>query len=188
MSHLRTPRWRLPIRKKRRARRSQGFTLVELIIVIIILGILAALALAQFTTSTQDAKEATLQAQLATWRKVIALYYHEHDSTYPGAVKEDGSGAGTSGPENPSAFINQLTSYTNKAGQTSPAKDAANFPYGPYVSRIPECTIPKPGDDADGVRVTADAGALTSDALPFAWKYSKMTGKIICNCGPYQGW
>ncbi|MBI2432719.1 MAG: prepilin-type N-terminal cleavage/methylation domain-containing protein [Candidatus Hydrogenedentes bacterium] len=93
-----------------KSKRSGGFTLVELIIVIIILGILAALAIPQFTSSTDDAKLATLKADLATLRNAINLYYHQHSSTYP---------TGTA-----AVVATQLTQWTKADGTVSATKDA----------------------------------------------------------------
>lgn len=167
---------------KRDGKNQGGFTLVELIIVIIILGILAALAIPQFATSTTDAKVATLKGNLAVFRNAINLYYHEHDSNYPGAKKIDGSGTAVAAADNPVALINQLTQFTDKMGKTSVSKDAVNFPFGPYMTAIPENPLAVTGADADGFTVTSDVTRLTVDAAPTTgWKYSHQTGQIIPN-------
>jgi type II secretory pathway pseudopilin PulG len=160
-----------------------------LIIVIIILGILASLAIPQFSASTDDAKKATLQGDLAVLRNAVNLYYHQHNSTYPGAVKEDGTGTATAGGDNPDAFINQLLLYTNADGETSATKDSVNYPYGPYLIAIPGNPLPIAGSTADSVSVTADLGSITADGSPTeGWKYSKETGRIIANNATYEAY
>lgn len=180
--------------KKNSRKEEGGFTLVELIIVIIIIGILAALAIPQFVSSTRDAQEATLSGDLAVMRNAINLYYHQHGSTYPGAVKEDGTGAGTGASDNPRAFINQLTQYTNEQGQTSTIMDRDSFPLGPYLRRgVPDNPLTVAGSAPDGVNVTADVEPLVADDgieldNTAGWKYSKMTGEFIANVVEYQNW
>ena len=176
--------------KKGHRKEEGGFTLVELIIVIIIIGILAALAIPQFVSSTRDAQEATLSGDLAVMRNAINLYYHQHSSTYPGAVEEDGTGAATGASDNPTAFINQLTQYTNEQGQTSATLDRVNFPFGPYLMRgVPDNPLAVAGADVDGVNVTTDNTAMTADADPATgWKFSKNTGEFIANNATYQTW
>ncbi|MFK7816701.1 MAG: prepilin-type N-terminal cleavage/methylation domain-containing protein, partial [Gammaproteobacteria bacterium] len=52
----------------RKTNQLKGFTLVELLIVVIILAILAAIIVPQFSASTNDAKAAALQSNLANLR------------------------------------------------------------------------------------------------------------------------
>ena len=173
------------------SKRSRGFTLVELIIVIIIIGIIATLAIPQFIDSTTDAQEATLAGDLAVLRNAINLYYHQHSSTYPGAVKEDGTGdATTDGAVETAALTNQLTQYTNADGLTSASLDRATYPFGPYLmTGLPDDPVAVTGSDLDGVEVTDDASALTADADPATgWKYSKVSGQVISNNATYEAW
>lgn len=177
-------------------RRSEnaGFTLVELIIVIIIIGILATLAIPQFVSATRDAQEATLAGDLSVMRNAINLYYHQHNSSYPGAVIDDGSGDPTAADDNPTAFLHQLTQYTDADGETSATLDRTNFPFGPYLMRgVPDNPLAFPGADPDGVKVTADVEPLVADDgietdNTTGWKYSKMTGEFIANVVEYQEW
>jgi len=174
---------------------SPGFTLVELIIVILIIGILAALAIPQFVSSTRDAQEATLAGDLAVMRNAINLYYHQHNSTYPGAVDNaDGEGAPADDSAAAVAFVHQLTQYTNANGQTSATLDRTNFPFGPYLMRgIPDNPLALSGAAPDGVKVTSDVEPLIADdgietQNEAGWKYSKMTGEFIANVVEYENW
>ena len=168
--------------------RRSGFTLVELIIVVVILGILAALAIPQFTTSTKDANESTLKADLAILRNAVNLYYHEHNQTWPGAVKEDGSGTATVTADNPAAFINQLLYYTDRNGKVSLVQDPL-YPYGPYLESMPDNPLAASGASADAAAVSTDTGTVTADASPTTgWKYSKINGKLIANESTYESW
>ena len=174
---------------KQTSRTTGGFTLIELIIVIVILGILAAIAIPMFSTSSKDAREASLKSDLAVLRNGILVYYHEHNGQYPGALKIDGSGTATAAADNPVAFVSQMTLYSDKTGKTSATKDTTNYPYGPYLSGASLPTNPLPVGTSTGVSVTSDATSMTADASPTSeWKYSKVTGQIIANNATYQAW
>ena len=173
-----------------RKEKKQGFTLVELIIVIIILGILAALAIPQFSASTDDAKVATVQGNLAVLRNAINLYYHQHNEVYPGELDEADGITVVTGKDAAEAFVAQLTTYTDATGKASAKQDAA-YPYGPYLlAGIPvnplstQATITASAEAA--VTVTDDLGPLTAGG-DTGWKASSKTGKIIANNATHAG-
>src|SRR5262245_7928139 len=90
---------------------TRGFTLVELLIVVVVLGILAAAVIPQFTNSTDNARLSTLDTNLAEMRGAVELYYHQHNSVYPGATRDtDGAAVATAG-EAATAIVKQLTLY-----------------------------------------------------------------------------
>lgn len=173
---------------KSRKMSNKGFTLVELIIVIIILGILAALAIPQFSASTDDAKKATLQGDLAVLRNAVSLYYHQHNSVYPGAVDEADGTTQVKGTDAGDAFVAQLTKYTNAAGKVSDTQDA-DFHYGPYLVAIPAnplaTTDSVTAKSESTVEVTLDEGTLKASGKT-GWLASSKTGKIIANNETYS--
>ncbi len=96
-----------------RNHKQAGFTLVELLIVVIILGILAAVVVPSFNSSSGEAKEAALVANLNAVRQAVSLYRVQHDEVYPG---QNGW----------NELVVQLTDTTDADGNTGGI-------YGPYL-------------------------------------------------------
>lgn len=169
-------------------RKQQGLTLVEVLIVVVLMGIIAAVAIPRFSTTTQEALENTLDANLASMRNAIELYAAQHAGRYPGQLKEtDGSTAVANDTEAATAFVAQLTQYSNIDGKTSTSKDAANFPYGPYFREgIPKASLPTESNTvaADFDEVNDIANTLTTDGT--GWKVAVQTGQIIVNDKDYD--
>ena len=67
---------------KANARRSAGFTLVEIMVVVIIIGILAATIIPQFIGTTQDAKISAAKLQVAELESAVERFYVQMDR-YP---------------------------------------------------------------------------------------------------------
>lgn len=161
-----------------------GFTLVELLIVVIILGVLAAVAIPQFTSSTDDAREASLDTSLTQLRNAIELYYHQHGNTYPGATYfGDGSAVGSAAQAD-SSFVRQLTLYTALDGRTSSVKDVT-YQFGPYLKTgIPENPFNEMATVSCDIAAT-DISAVASDGLT-GWQFYVQTGRLIANDGSHD--
>ena len=169
---------------KRTRIRQSGFTLVELLIVVIILAILAAIVVPQFGSSTEDAQASTLKADLAQMRSAIELYYHQHNSRYPGETNETTGNATTTAAEAAAAFPAQLTQYTDINGVVSGTKDATHK-FGPYLKQL---TLPANPFMTGAAAVGIEADILendvtvapTADGTP-GWKFYVLTGRLVAN-------
>ena len=170
-----------------RLKNQKGFTLVELLVVVIILAVLAAVVIPQLRSSSQDAKLSALDSDLSTSRSAIELYYHQHNSVYPGVIKQHKGVAHTS-TEN--AFVTQLTFCSDISGNTSDACDAAQFKFGPYIKKsVPKNPLPNAATTTDaqasGVNVdsaTSTLGtAVAADGTAKGWFFVQQTGEFFAN-------
>ena len=161
-----------------------GFTLVELLIVTIILAILASIVVPQFAATTDDAKLSALDSNLASIRSAVDLYYQQHGH-YPsanaatGATCPSSGAAGTGAVNTAQAFIDQLSRYSNAAGQTCTTTDAT-FKYGPYMKKD---TLPSNSVTDNSALVISTTGALgmTGNATAAGWKFDNVTGQFIAD-------
>ncbi len=165
-------------------KQQSGFTLVELLIVAIILAILAAIIIPQFASTTVDAQESALKANLSGLRSAANLYRQQHGE-YPGvatAIPAGGltcggtAGAGAGGDQ--ATLQSQLTLYSNRNGMSCSAA-GADFPLGPYVQ---DAVLPTNPITDNGTVVIVTAGDLNMTAgTGLGWQYDSVTGKIIAN-------
>lgn len=170
---------------------SDGFTLVELLVVVTLLAIIAAIAVRPFGATTEQAKVATLRADLAHVRAAIERYYLEHNSTYPGAVSaKDGQTPPGSARDAAAAFIAQLTHYTDKSGRARAMRDRT-FRFGPYLKTKTLPPNPFTFDESRNRDLsvdmkTDDITASNADPGPrdnAGWKFYTITGRFIANDG-----
>ncbi len=161
-----------------------GFTLIEMLIVIIILGILAMVIIPQISVSTGDAKVSTIRTNLSTVRNAIELYYHQHDQTYPGAVKTDGTGTATVAGDLPAAFVDQLTKYTELSGKADGDSTALTAPiFGPYLKTValPENPFNNSTVATCDIAVTDVTTRTAVPADATGWRFYVKTGVFIAN-------
>jgi len=164
----------------KKVRNEKGFTLVEILIVVIILAILAGVVIPQFSSSTDEAKLSVLQGDLATLRGAAELYYHQHNSTYPGDVTSNYGGHAT----NAEWLVDQLTLYTDIDGEALSTKDVTHK-YGPYIKKgIPV----NPFNDLNTVDVDDVEDDLTAAAADGgeAWKFYTQTGQLFADDGAHD--
>ena len=172
----------------RTVKNRDGFTLIEMLIVIIILGILAMVIIPQITVSTEDAKVSTLKTNLTGMRSAIEIYYAQHNMTYPGVKKNDGTADAASVSECQTAFVEQLTQYSDATGKVSPQKTvgAVTYPFGPYIKGGTLPSNPFKDNATDAVAVVCD---LTIDNIitprspsgTAGWKFLAKLGVIFAN-------
>lgn len=165
-----------------------GFTLVELLIVAIILAILAAIVVPQFASTTTDAQEAALRANLSAIRGAISLYRQQHGEYPAASASSGGACTGTAGSaiaEDPVAMVEQLTRYTNANGQSCSRPDAGSYPLGPYLDENDLPANPITGSNAielvDSANPAAGDLGMQGTGAGLGWKYDVVSGKFIAN-------
>jgi len=129
------------------AKRTGGFTLVEILIVVVILGILAAIVIPQFTNAAEEANATTAASQLSTLRIQFELYKLHHNDNYPGLDQ----------------FWANMLSKTDAQGNID-----ENGEFGPYLRRPPSnpfthaSSVVAPGSETanDGWTYEASTGHI----------------------------
>jgi prepilin-type N-terminal cleavage/methylation domain-containing protein len=169
---------------QKRLSQQSGFTLIEMLIVVILLGILAMLIIPQISVSTDDARLNTLETNLGAVRSSVELYYFQHNDTYPGENKTDGTAAATPA-EAEAGFLQQLTQYTDLNGDCSVSRDATHI-YGPYLKSLTMPTNPYNNLNTTLCDIaTTDITDRTSDNST-GWKFYTQTGVLMANDGGHD--
>ena len=130
--------------------RARGYTLIEFIVVIVVLTVVVGILARGLGDTPARSGNVALVATLASLRKAIDVYGHEH-GTFPGLMSAvppkdtcrvgvEGNGKGW--PDRKGAlraFNEQLTSYTASAGGAC-SVGGDPFLYGPYFrnAELPE--------------------------------------------------
>ena len=161
--------------------REKGLTLLEMLIVVVILGILAMIIVPQISGSSDDAKVSTLKTNLSTMRGAIELYYQQHGSVYPGAIKTDGSAAVGTTAEAATAFTNQMATYSQTSGKASSDSSTLTAPiFGPYMKggALPA----NPFNNLNTVKcdiTTTDINAARTADNTVGWQFIVKTGMLF---------
>ena len=79
--------------------KSYGFTIVELLVVIVVIGILAAITIVSYTGLSSKANVSSLQSDLSSAKKQLALYYTDHGS-YPTGLSSNFPTGSLPSPDN----------------------------------------------------------------------------------------
>ena len=167
----------------RRRSGQSGFSLLEMLIAVVILGILAMIIVPQITISTDDVKVSTIKTNLAQMRNSIERYYQQHTGAYPGAIKNDGSGAVGSAAEAAAAFSDQLLKYSQTNGKASSDSAALTAPlFGPYIKggALP----PNPFNNLNTVKcdiTTTDINATRTADNSVGWQFVVKTGVLFAS-------
>jgi type II secretory pathway pseudopilin PulG len=156
---------------------------MEMLVVVIILGILAMIIVPQITPSTDEARLTALQTNLNTVRSAIEIYAAQHKNRYPGLYNESTGAAVTTDAEAKTAFLAQLTLFSDINGVTS-ATPSATYKYGPYM-KLGVNTLPmNPYNDSADVACDFDQNDLTAArtaAGTQGWKYFAPLGIFFAN-------
>jgi prepilin-type N-terminal cleavage/methylation domain-containing protein len=141
-------------RRSTQVRLRAAFTLIEVIIVILVMAVLAAVIIPQFTASTTDAKLSSLKFNLHTLRAQLELYRNHHEGNPP------------------SATLIEMLKETDAKGNIGAG---ANFPYGPYMDKIPA----NPFTASSTVTPISSSPATPSDVTGSGgWLFNATTGEI----------
>lgn len=141
--------------------------------VVMIIGMVASMAVPRIAEGSRSASAATLDADLSVVRKAIILYAAEHRGEFPGP---DGKTA-----------ADQLTKYTNLAGDTSTTR-GIGFEYGPYLIGIPPCPAGPNKGNADILIDDQNSPPKPDTTGGEGWLYNPRTGEFYANAdGIKQG-
>jgi prepilin-type N-terminal cleavage/methylation domain-containing protein len=151
-------------------RNNKGFTLVEILIVVIILGILAAIVIPQFSNASANARASMLADNLRIMRTQVMVFKAQHNSVSPGYP-----GGDPTGPPTETAFIAHITQASKPTCETD-VPGTAGFPYGPYMTKIPE----NPINGSTRVVIVPDGQAFPGAPSGAGWVYQPST--LIFKC------
>lgn len=157
----------------KRSIRSEGFSLIEGVIVLVILGTIAAVAIPRMGHAGQNAAETALAGDMAVWRNALDLYQRDHNGSYP---------------KDSNTLADQLTQFTDLAGEVSPFKDGRHI-LGPYLRSVPALPLTDLDDGAAVPNGSTTIGPTPPGGAPtrfvpygYGWLYDG-AGNVYPNTG-----
>ena len=143
----------------------RAFSLLELVIVVVIIGIIAAIAIPRMSRGSAGAAESALAGNLAVMRNAVDLFAAEHGGAFPTVAN----------------FSDQLTTYSNSAGEAQDTKDTTHI-YGPYLRKVPPLPT---GTYKDQTGVAAPGAvppvAEVATGGTVGWLYDVNSGQVWAN-------
>ncbi|QDU25220.1 Type II secretion system protein G precursor [Anatilimnocola aggregata] len=155
-----------PVRTKKPAKRSRrrAFTLIEVLMVVTTLAIIAGVVIPQVGSVIDDARHATMLAQLSELTLAVERYQIDHEGRAPDLMTD--------------RSLPQLINHTNIQGAVG---TTSSYPLGPYVrNRMPVNPL---NGTSDVFR--SNSAPPTNLTSRVGWVYHPETGQIWA--GLYQG-
>ena len=117
--------------------------------------------------------------------EVFTGYRVQHNNRYPSVAVSSGGDAacttaggvlGTGAVNTPAAFTDQLTGFSNQAGQTCSIA-ATGFIYGPYLRALPS----EPVSNSAALAIVTAANAAEPNAAALGWRFNNVSGRFQAN-------
>ena len=145
----------------------RAFTIVELLVVIVVIGILAAITIVSYTGISSKATVSSLQSDLSSAKKQLALYYVDHN-TYPASINNSNCPLDSVGTAD--------TKYCIKPSGSNTFTYISSSPYSTFsLSSLNSSTRYSITNDTSPVLGGWIAG-IAATALANKWVYSVDSG------------
>lgn len=133
-----------------KAKRSEGFTIVELLIVIVIIGVLAAIVIVAYTGITARANTAAAKANAQAIQQLAEVYNADNNGAYPDLAQLN---AGTTSATKPTG-VTVTSSWPTSSSSTTDIYYLPNGTVGGCIAYW---------DFSAGARVTIYAGSADTN-------------------------